>query len=248
MIVRNKPKAFQLFFIVRGSIVPRILPQILFFALLGGAVAAAQDYFPDIFPEQTLAPFTLLGVALSLFLGFRNNAAYDRWWEARRQWGQLIVDSRSLARQATSYISANIEGGPEVQKRLVTLTIAFSHALRHELRGTDAWEDIERYVKPEDIERLRHSRNLPDSILRLIGAKLGDCRQKNYFPTSLFRALMTTLPRWRECRQRVNELKIRRYLSRIHCSCNELLTSTASHCHLAWPPLKGSQHHYFARL
>ena len=34
-------------------------------------------------------PFAVFGVALSLFLGFRNNAAYDRWWEARRLWGGL---------------------------------------------------------------------------------------------------------------------------------------------------------------
>ncbi|MCL4106511.1 UNVERIFIED_CONTAM: hypothetical protein GTU68_009645 [Idotea baltica] len=174
---------------MRGSIVPRILPQILFFALLGGLVAIAQDYFPDIFPEQTLAPFALLGVALSLFLGFRNNAAYDRWWQARKLWGQLIVDSRSLARQATSYINASSEGGPEVQQRLVGLTIAFSHALRHKLRGTDAWEDIERYVEPEDVEQLQHTRNLPDTLLRLMGKKLGACRHKKLLSDFLVQSI-----------------------------------------------------------
>ena len=42
MIVRDKPNAFQVFFILRGSVVPRILPQIVFITLLGGAVAIAQ--------------------------------------------------------------------------------------------------------------------------------------------------------------------------------------------------------------
>jgi putative membrane protein len=46
----------------------------------------------------TVAPFTLLGVALSIFLGFRNSACYDRWWEARRQLGALVAESRSFAR------------------------------------------------------------------------------------------------------------------------------------------------------
>ncbi|WP_019531467.1 bestrophin family protein [Dasania marina] len=178
MIVRNKPNALQLLFIMRGSIVPAILPQIIFVALLGGGVAIAHVYYPSIFPQQTLAPFGLLGVALSLFLGFRNNAAYDRWWEARKQWGQLIVDARSLARQATSYIDSSLDGAPEVQRRLVNLTIAFSHALRHQLRKSDPWDDIGRYVEVEDIEQLEQAKNLPDSLLRMIGKKLGSCRHK----------------------------------------------------------------------
>lgn len=178
MIVRSRPNALQLFFVMRGSIVPRILPQILFFALLGGAAAGVDYYFPAVFPERTIAPFALLGVALSLFLGFRNNAAYDRWWEARQQWGQLIVDARSLARETTSYISESSEAGPDVSRRLVGLTIAFSHALRHKLRETDAWGDIQRYIAPDDVEQLKETRNLPDALLRLIGKKLGACRQK----------------------------------------------------------------------
>lgn len=41
--------------------------------------------------------FSLLGVILSLFLGFRTNSAYDRWWEARKQWGALVNHSRNMA-------------------------------------------------------------------------------------------------------------------------------------------------------
>jgi putative membrane protein len=178
VIVRNKPNVFQLFFVMRGSIVPRILPQLLFVTVLASAVAIAHDFYPAIFPEQTLAPFALLGMALSLFLGFRNNASYDRWWEARKQWGQLVVDSRSLARQATSYIDSGAEGGRESQQRLVGLAIAFSQALRHQLRGTEPWDDIERYIEPEDFDLLRQRSNIPDTLLQLIGKKLGGCRHK----------------------------------------------------------------------
>ncbi|MEM1359604.1 MAG: bestrophin family protein [Bacteroidota bacterium] len=41
--------------------------------------------------------FSLLGVILSLFLGFRTTTAYDRWWEARKQWGALVNHSRNMA-------------------------------------------------------------------------------------------------------------------------------------------------------
>ena len=178
MIVRDKPSALQLFFVMRGSVVPLILPKILVITLLGLWVALAQDYFPSFFPAYTLAPFVLLGAALSLFLSFRNNACYERWREARQQWGQLIVDARSLSRQLTSFIDARAEGGLLVQQRLIKLTIAFSHALRHRLRGSDPWGDIEDYLDPEDVAALRQSQNLPNALLRLMGGKLGCCRHK----------------------------------------------------------------------
>jgi putative membrane protein len=189
MIVRNKPNAFQLFFILRGSVVALIFPQIIFMTILGAMVAATQYYYPVIFPSFTLAPLALLGIALSLFLGFRNNACYDRWWEARKQWGQLIVDSRSLSRQITSYIDEEAEGAVAVQKRIIYLTIAFNHALRHQLRQSDPWSDIEKYLEPDDIEPLRQSLNLPDALLRLMGKKLGSCRHKKLLSDFLIQTL-----------------------------------------------------------
>ena len=47
-----------------------------------------------------LAYMGLLGTAIALVLTFKNNSAYERWWEARTVWGAIVNDSRSLARQA----------------------------------------------------------------------------------------------------------------------------------------------------
>lgn len=41
-------------------------------------------------------PFSLIGVALGIFLGFRNNTSYDRFWEGRKLWGRMVNVSRSL--------------------------------------------------------------------------------------------------------------------------------------------------------
>ena len=98
MIVRQKLHVFRLFFTLRGSIIQEIYKQLLVITLLSSLVVGVQYYSPGFFPAYSTAPFTLLGIALSLFLGFRNNASYERWWEARKQWGQLVVDARSLAR------------------------------------------------------------------------------------------------------------------------------------------------------
>ena len=189
MIVRKKTNIFKLFFILRGSIVPKILPQILFVASLGGAVAIAHRHYAPIFPNITVAPFALLGIALSLFLGFRNNASYDRWWEARKEWGQLLVDSRSLSRQVTSYIDGDTESGKWAQVRMIRLTIAFNHALRHRLKKTDPWDDISQHLEADDIAPLKKSRNLPDALLRMMAGKLGACRQKNMLSDFLIQSL-----------------------------------------------------------
>lgn len=189
MIIRDKPNAFQLLFIIRGSIISLIFPRIIGVSLLGVAVTATQYYYPAVFPTFTMTPLALLGIALSLFLGFRNNASYDRWWEARKQWGQLIVDSRSLSRQLMSYIDSKSVGGSEMQKRMVYLTIAFNHALRHHLRKSSPWDDITPYLEPTDIESLKKASNVPNALLYLMGKKLGTCRHKKLLSDFLIQSL-----------------------------------------------------------
>ena len=51
-----------------------------------------------------LAVPALLGTVISLLLAFRSNQAYDRWWEARKIWGAIVNDSRSLARNLINYV------------------------------------------------------------------------------------------------------------------------------------------------
>lgn len=177
MIVRQKLHVFRLFFTLRGSIVQEIYKQLLVITLLSSLVAGVQYYYPGFFPSYSTAPFTLLGIALSLFLGFRNNASYERWWEARKQWGQLVVDARSLARQVNSFMEQDTESGVQTQRRLIYLTIAFTHALRHQLRQSSAWEDIDRYVDPEHHADLRKAQNPAAFVLRLMGKKVGYARQ-----------------------------------------------------------------------
>ena len=178
MIVRQKLNTFKIFFTLRGSIVPKIFPQILLVTLLSIVVTVIQRSAPNAFPSYGTAPFTLLGVALSLFLGFRNNASYQRWWEARGLWGQLVYDSRSFARQVLSFIDDDSETGRDVQRTLIRLNIAFAHAIRHRLRGTSPWQDVDPFVAATYHDSMRQAHNLPDYLMRLMGKTLGDCRRQ----------------------------------------------------------------------
>lgn len=173
MIVRDRPSPLRLFFVMQGSIVPRIAPQIISIFVLGCLDLVLQHFYPVFFSGLTAAPFALMGLALSIFLGFRNSASYDRWWEARKQWGQLVIDTRSLARQVNSLMPEQGEEGILAARKITRLSIAFTHALRHHLRGTDPWSDIGNFLDDGMIDDLKRSRNLPDALLRQIGQALG---------------------------------------------------------------------------
>ncbi|WP_421779915.1 bestrophin family protein [Kiloniella litopenaei] len=198
MIIRDKPNIFRLFFVLKGSIVPTIAPQILFTALLGLFVYFVHLYAPTYLTDLTVTPFILLGVTLSIFLGFRNSASYERWWEARKLWGQLIIDTRSLARQVQTYAWAKDRSDPkpfnesndenndyaleckEHQKRFVLLAISFSHALRHHLRGTEYNNDVHRFLSADDSSHLKSTRHKPNFILNLMGDELRHMLQKEF--------------------------------------------------------------------
>lgn len=179
MIVRQRPNALKLIFTLRGSVIPKIFTQILLITLLSTLISTIQHAQPGSFTSYGTAPFTLLGIALSLFLGFRNNASYQRWWEARQLWGQLVVDTRGLARQVVSLMDDSTASGRESQRRIIELSIAFAHATRHRLRDTVPWEDIERFVPVEYHQGLHQTTNVPEYILRLLGKELGHSRRQN---------------------------------------------------------------------
>ncbi|MBS0374558.1 MAG: hypothetical protein JSR73_08235 [Proteobacteria bacterium] len=173
MIIRPRPNLIQLFFVMRGSIVPRIAPQIVGFALYGAACTAAVHASRIALPAVGLAPFTVLGVALSLYLGFRNSASYDRWWEARKLWGQLIFETRNLARVVVGLAP---DGAARPPRAFLEELLAFAHLLRGQLRRVDAGDDVRRLVGERAAELLRAA-NPADRALRALGARLAAWRQ-----------------------------------------------------------------------
>jgi putative membrane protein len=166
MIVRSKPNLLQLFLIVRGSIIVRIFPQVLAVFLLSTLVVWAHKDRPDLVPALNGAPFSLLGIALSVFLGFRANACYDRWWEARKHWGALITAARTLARQSAMLDSRTDIAEPATRRRVIDLAIAFSHALVSHLRPGHATAIADRLIPGDLAETHARSGNRPDMLLR----------------------------------------------------------------------------------
>jgi putative membrane protein len=175
MIVRPRPPLWKLFFILKGSIVTRILPQIFAVFVLSLVVVWAHRAFPGWVPAfNNGTAFALLGIALSIFLGFRNNACYDRWWEARKVWGKLVHVARSFARQ--TMVLDQLPGAEGVRAKLLHYVIAFTQSMVPHLRPDDGQAKAHKWLNSDEQAAFTASRNGPDFILRKIGGMLAELR------------------------------------------------------------------------
>lgn len=188
MIVRPRPSSFELLFIMRGSIVPHIASRLL--VIIGFSCVVLWLTHAGIIrlAEISLAPFSFLGLALSVFLGFRNNACYDRWWEARKQWGDLIVQSRSFARESHALLAPSV-----AQETMVRSVIGFAHALAARLRDNDEHLAAAPWLEAGRGSLLGSKRNLPNAILLELNKDLADGLRKGELSDILYEGLNARL-------------------------------------------------------
>lgn len=173
MIVRDRPHGLALFFVVRGSVLQVILPALTVNILFSVLITHWHGELMDHKIQVTTEPFSLIGLALAIFLGFRNRAAYDRYWEARKLWGDMVHATRSWARQVMAYVRVDNESQREAQQKLVLSVAAMSHALRHQLRSTSSTADVERLLGHEVANGLEGVRNRPAALLQDASVQLG---------------------------------------------------------------------------
>ncbi|MDR6432098.1 bestrophin family protein [Brucella pseudogrignonensis] len=192
MIIRPRPPLWKLFFILKGSIVTRILPQIFAVFVLSMVVVWAHRAFPGWVPAfNNGTAFALLGIALSIFLGFRNNACYDRWWEARKVFGKLVYVTRGFAR--ATLVLDQLPGMEGAREKLLHYTIAFTQSMVPHLRPGDGQAKAHKWLTVGEQKALAGSRNGPDYILRKIGALLAELRGAGRIDAIDFQTLNTSV-------------------------------------------------------
>lgn len=133
------------------------------------------------FVIPTLVP-TVLGTAIAFFIGFNNNQAYDRWWEARKIWGMLVNDSRSWARSIISYVKLNNITEQEqlaIRGRMITRHIGFLYALKGALRGADDTV-YKNYLSEEERNEVAQQGNIHNAILLIQARELNMLAEKGY--------------------------------------------------------------------
>ena len=168
MIVRPHQHWFLSLFSWRGSVLPNIFSRLsLNFALSVSAVLLL-PYYDSLGLHLTTAPFSLVGIAIAIFLGFRTNTSYARFNEARCLWGMLLITTRSISRQVQSILNDKADSLLVAQ-----FLMAFSWSLKHQLRGTNAQADIERLLPEPYLAEVLSSPLRTNRILLLLGEWLG---------------------------------------------------------------------------
>lgn len=112
-------------------------------------------------------PVSLIGIAVAFYLGFKNNASYDRLWEARKIWGGIVNDSRTWGMMVKGYVRNNFDKDEEVLKvhrRLIFRHLAWLHAVRFQLRTSRSWEhdmnEAETLHYPKTEERTKNKNDV----------------------------------------------------------------------------------------
>jgi ion channel-forming bestrophin family protein len=113
--------------------------------------------------QPTIAMHSLMGIVLGLFLVFRTNTAYDRWWEGRRLWGGLVNSTRNLAMKLNAYLSKeDHEDRDWFSIMIPNFIFATKESLRDgvqfsELEGDEAFKD--------DLKKYKHRPNKIASMM-----------------------------------------------------------------------------------
>lgn len=175
MIIRKKQHWFKMLLVWQGSVLPKLLPQLLLLLAWSIAVVIFRDTIFYYNLHLNPAPFTLFGIALALFLGFRNNASYDRFWEGRKLWGSLMNTSRALARQAITLVDEPNDPSPFINQ-----AIALAYTLKHQLRKTDGTADLARLLPPNTAARIAAARFPAAALIKEMGIWAQQARRQNH--------------------------------------------------------------------
>lgn len=186
MVIVEKPSWLKILFFVRGTALKRIWLRVAFVTLVATVMTGLEAYF-NLFNQEvhglTPLPFQLVGLALGIFLGFRNNTSYDRFWEGRKLWGRCVNTSRSITRQILTLIGRLPPGTSDapvdasetevraLQEQLVRQVAAYVHAFRMHLRNEDDLESLKRLMPADEVESLKDETNRPIAILQILGNK-----------------------------------------------------------------------------
>ena len=113
---------------------------------------------------------TILGSSIALLLAFKTSQSYDRWWEARKIWGAIVNDSRTLVLQVRTFVPDELlrPQAPDSPLRTVAYRqIAWCYCLGQSLRGLDPQAGLAAHLSAQDLAHLQPHANKPLALLAL---------------------------------------------------------------------------------
>jgi putative membrane protein len=187
----------------------KIKPELILVSLYSIGIVILDEvvHLSDI--SVPLAIPTLLGTAISLILGFRISQSYDRWWEARKIWGEIVNDSRSLVRQVQMFVKIpdKEEETLALQRKVAYIQIGFVHVLGDSLRGIDNFDVLYKLLSGEEIDFVMKQTNRPNAILQLHAGQLKNAVEKKWVDSFEMIRIDSTLTRLTDSMGKAERIK-----------------------------------------
>ncbi len=178
MIVRPRTHWLKMLFVWRGSVLRKIMVQLTVIGLFSLAIYFCKGKVFDYKVHLNPAIFTLIGLALAIFMGFCNSASYDRYWEGRKLWGSLLNESRTLTRQILSLVNDEAPDALADKQRIIKAISAFCWSLNDYLRDKPATGRLGPLLSSEQLQLLEGKTYVPNIILDGIAGWLNEQYKK----------------------------------------------------------------------
>ena len=173
MIKYNPKSWFRHIFTVRKSDTIFIIWKELIYltAFVIGMVYVKLEYFGHITQlSELMTVYSLIGFVLSLLLVFRTNTAYDRWWEGRKKWGELVNNTRNLAIKIGA-----ITDDLEIENFFARMIPNYAFAMKEHLRNGVNLDELE--LTESERSHLEGKGHVPSLIAKLMYEKLQDMKR-----------------------------------------------------------------------
>ncbi len=175
-MIKYNPKIWfrHIFKFAKGDTLRVLFPEMVILALFTyGLTYVELTYLEDLHIfKDAIAVYSLIGFVLSLLLVFRTNTAYDRWWEGRKKWGEMVNDTRSLA------MKISVSNGSKQNKLFFRRMIAdYASVVKWHLRQED--EDLIHTMDNPTFEAFKKASHKPSFIAKQMYERLREMRQKN---------------------------------------------------------------------
>jgi putative membrane protein len=163
---RYDPKMWfgMIFHTYSRRIMRRLMPSLIFMTVYTAGICYIVIDFFDLPFKSTTQVHSILGIVLGLFLVFRMNSAYERWWEGRSRWGLMVNDSRNLSQKLAAMLSINDQENRNFFKIMIA---NFPFAVKEHLREGVIFKELE---DPGDgaMEKMKDASNVPNVIIALL--------------------------------------------------------------------------------
>jgi putative membrane protein len=185
-------------------ILNKVKYDLVYILIVSLSVLFITERYKELLPEMPLSIPAFIGTAISILLSFKLNQSYDRWWEARKVWGAIVNDSRSLVIQL---LTLTAKGNDAAIKKIAFRQIAWCYSLGQSLRGLNATENLDQFISRDELLEIQQQNNKPLALLHLHGQDIKELKEIHQLDTFSQIQLDNTLVRLCDSQGKAERIK-----------------------------------------